>query len=165
MKGKFLLLGSNKGDRLHYLNEACESLKNKDITPVRSSPIYETAPWGKSEQGWFLNTVLQVQTKLAPESLLKVCLEVENTLGRQRTIKWGEREIDIDILYLDQLQIQLDDLVIPHPAIPKRRFTLTPLCDLVPNEIDPIYQLTLTELLRSCPDQLQVTKTNLTLSL
>ncbi|HET8858732.1 2-amino-4-hydroxy-6-hydroxymethyldihydropteridine diphosphokinase [Marivirga sp.] len=160
MEGIFLLLGSNLGDRYLNLLHAVESLEKKAIKNENVSSIFETAAWGKTDQQAFLNQVLKIQTKLRPHDLLKVILEIEIDLGRVRKLKWGERLIDIDILYYHDLEIEEDDLKIPHPGIPDRKFTLTPLVEIASDFIHPILNKTQLELLNSCKDNLEVTKYN-----
>ena len=99
MEGIFILLGSNLGNREKVLMQAADTLEQNGIILVKKSSIYETAAWGKTDQQAFLNQVLQVDTSLSPKELLKVILEIELELGRVRKVKWGERLIDIDILY------------------------------------------------------------------
>lgn len=156
MEGIFLLLGSNLGDRLHSLKQANNALEEKGIKILTKSSVYETAAWGKTDQQAFLNQVLKVDTSLEPKALLKVILEIELELGRIRKIKWGERLIDIDILYYHQNFIDEDNLKIPHPGIPERRFTLIPLVEICPNFQHPTLKLTQYKLLDNCKDNLEV---------
>ena len=153
-KGKYLLLGSNLGDRLDNLQKAVDLLKESTIEIVRSSSIYESEPWGIREQPVFLNVVLEIETAFAPDQLLQICLSAENQMGRQRVRKWGERLIDIDILYYDGLILNHEDLKIPHLGIPERRFTLMPLTELTPDFKHPLLHKTQNELLDACPDEL-----------
>lgn len=163
MKGIFLLLGSNLNDRLSYINNAIEQFGNQIIVTSTSS-IFETEPWGRSNQPWFLNMVVQIETSLSPEDLLHRCLEIEKLLGRKRAIRWAERTIDIDILYFHDLILKTSILQIPHPGIPKRRFTLLPMTELAANEVHPDLNLSQSEMLATCEDPLEVKKTNLKLS-
>lgn len=156
MEGIFLLLGSNIGNRAKVLKQAIEVLESKGIMLVKKSSVYETAAWGKTDQQSFLNQVLQVNTTLNPKQLLKIILETELELGRVRKIKWGERLIDIDILYYHDFVCKEDDLEIPHPGIPQRRFTLVPLVEISPEFIHPKMNLTQNKLLEYCKDNLEV---------
>ncbi|WMN11537.1 2-amino-4-hydroxy-6-hydroxymethyldihydropteridine diphosphokinase [Marivirga salinae] len=156
MEGIFLLLGSNLGDRAKVLQLAIKALEYKGIKLVKKSAVYETAAWGITDQQAFLNQVIQVDTSLAPMDLLKVILEIELELGRVRKIKWGERLIDIDILYYHDIIYKEDDLEIPHQGIPKRRFTLVPLVEICPEFIHPKMQLSQKKLLDNCEDNLEV---------
>ncbi|HKV46101.1 MAG TPA: 2-amino-4-hydroxy-6-hydroxymethyldihydropteridine diphosphokinase [bacterium] len=128
----FLSLGSNLGDRAHMLAQARALLDASDLRIVAVSHVYESLPWGKIDQPAFLNQVVQARTTLAPAALLARCLEVEARLGRVRTIRWGPRTIDIDILLYDALELATPDLVIPHAELRRRAFVLVPLAELVP---------------------------------
>lgn len=154
MNGIYLLLGSNLGNRLEYLREAEKLLIASGILIVDESSIYETAPWGKSDQAWFLNVIVQVETSYNPEKLLNRLLDIEKELGRERVEKWGERSIDIDILYYHNETIDLPTLKIPHPGIPSRRFTLIPLAEMCSMESHPVLNKTQWELLAECTDPL-----------
>ncbi len=163
MNGIYLLLGSNIGDRLDYLRTAEKLIQEADIKVLDESSIYETEPWGEKDQSWFLNIVLQVETTIPPKELLKKCLSIEQTMGRERKGKWKERTIDIDILYYNDLILNDPELVLPHPAIQDRRFTLIPLDELCPREIHPLLNETQQELLAKCQDQLDCRLTELRL--
>ncbi len=130
----FLSLGSNLGERENNLKKAVEEIdKNIDISITGISNIYETEPVGYVEQGRFLNMVVAVETSLVPIKLLKELQQVEKKLKRTREIHWGPRTIDIDILTFEDLEINLPDLVIPHPRMFERAFVLIPLMDLCVN--------------------------------
>jgi 2-amino-4-hydroxy-6-hydroxymethyldihydropteridine diphosphokinase len=156
MEGIFLLLGSNLGNREEVLNKAVGALEKNKVQVVSKSSVYETAAWGKTNQQAFLNQVVEVETQYNPKDLLNVILAIELQLGRVRKVKWGERLIDIDILYFNDQIIKDDDLEIPHPGIPNRRFTLIPLVEICPNFIHPIRQINQKELLNNCQDNLEV---------
>jgi 2-amino-4-hydroxy-6-hydroxymethyldihydropteridine diphosphokinase len=155
MKGIFLLLGSNLDNRTGYLEEARKLIEKKVGNIVKSSSVYETEPWGVSDQPLFINQVIQVETKMAPEDLLKSILEIELTMGRKRIIKWGHRIIDIDILYYHDQVHQSETITIPHPQIQNRNFTLAPMVELVPDEVHPIFIKTQQELLSESNDKLK----------
>lgn len=156
MEGIFLLLGSNIGERDKVLKQAMLALENKGIVLIKKSSVYETAAWGITDQQAFLNQVLQIETSLKPKDLLKEILDVENKLGRVRKIKWGERLIDIDILYYHDVICKDSDLEIPHPGIPNRKFTLIPLVEICPHFIHPLKAISQKELLDNCEDNLEV---------
>lgn len=158
MHNCFLLLGTNLGDKFVNLSSARAQLLQQVGIFVKVSAIYQTAAWGKTDQGDFLNQVIQIETELDPHELLKVCLTIEKRLGRQRYEKWGERIIDIDVLLFDKLIFKNKDLEIPHPQMRKRRFTMIPLCEIAPNLEHPVFRKTNQELLKECPDLLEVTK-------
>lgn len=155
MNGIYLLLGSNIGDRLGYLKQASKMLTNHGTHILDESSIYETQPWGESDQPWFLNLVLKVETKLTPEGLLQACLKIEHELGRERIKKWAERVIDIDILYFNDELLDSSNLNLPHPEIPNRRFTLVPLVELAALEVHPSLNKTQLALLSECTDMLE----------
>ncbi|WP_340153253.1 2-amino-4-hydroxy-6-hydroxymethyldihydropteridine diphosphokinase [uncultured Marivirga sp.] len=156
MEGVFLLLGSNLGNREEILNQAIAALEKKGVTLVSKSSVYETAAWGKTDQQAFLNQVLQVKTEYSPKKLLGVIQQIELELGRVRKVKWGERLIDIDILYYHDQVINQAGLAVPHPGIPERRFTLIPLVEICPDFIHPVFQLDQKQLLEKCQDHLEV---------
>ncbi|QJW88063.1 2-amino-4-hydroxy-6-hydroxymethyldihydropteridine diphosphokinase [Spirosoma taeanense] len=152
----FLLLGANLGDRVATLNRAVDLIAGRVGDVLQRSKLYETAPWGVTEQPAFLNQVLAVETELTPEAVLAQTQAIEQELGRVRHEKWGARVIDIDILYYDQLILRTDQLSIPHPYLHQRRFTLVPLAELAPDFIHPVLQKTTTELLLNCTDKSEV---------
>ena len=165
MSNVYILLGSNLGDQLSNLQEACSFLKAKSIKVIASSPIYRTKAWGNVNQDDFLNVILNVETKLDANQLLNELLAIEILMGRVRgQLQWMPRLIDIDILYFNDEIIQLPNLKIPHPYIAERRFTIIPLNDLAPNFIHPKLNLSNNKLLQKCVDKSEVVKTNLTLN-
>jgi 2-amino-4-hydroxy-6-hydroxymethyldihydropteridine diphosphokinase len=150
-----LLLGGNLGDRYKNLCLADELLSERMVCTQRS-PIYETAAWGGRSQGFFLNRVLVIETDVQPMEVLGICQQVENRLGRSRDLKWGDRTMDIDILYYDSLIIDSPELKIPHPFIAERRFALAPLAALIPAFIHPLLNKTQQELLFATTDSAEV---------
>lgn len=164
MNGIFLLLGTNLGHRHQNLIKAKELLKEAGVEIAAISSIYETEPWGKSDQPWFLNVLLEVRTSLTAEVLLLKCHEIEQEIGRTRFEKWGERIIDIDILYYGQQVVSTRRLTIPHPEIPNRKFALMPLVELAAFVNHPTLQSNHLALLSDCKDELEVRKTKLELS-
>ncbi len=146
----YIALGSNIGDRLDFLNQARELLnQNSKIDIVKKSKIYETEPWPKNDcdkehpkneagQKWFLNQVLEIETSLSPQDLLKLAKKIEKKLGRIQRSHWSKREIDIDILLYANQIIDSPDLQIPHRHIEDRLFVLKPLVEIVPQLKDPI---------------------------
>ena len=95
---------------------------------------------GLEDEEWFVNGVVLLETGLLPENLLQRMLEIENSLGRQRTIQWGPRVIDLDLLCYDQLIMQSPNLIIPHPFLEKRRFVLEPMAEIAPDYVHPVLQ-------------------------
>ena len=155
-KDIFLLLGSNLGDREKNLLVAIKKINGRAGAVVHVSSVYETQPWGIAEQPLFLNQVIAIESAFAPGPLLANLHSIEKELGRKRTIHWGPRTIDIDILFFGNEVVNEPDLVIPHPGMPERRFTLIPLCEIVPNFIHPGLYKTCRQLLLECSDPLTV---------
>ena len=129
----FLGLGSNICDRKEYLEEAIRALEGTPgITIIEMSSIYETEPFGGATQDKFLNMVIKIETDLKPDKLLEKLMAIEEGLGRVRTIKWGPRTIDIDILLYGNEVIRTKDLIIPHAGLTERDFVLVPLLEIEP---------------------------------
>jgi len=126
----FLGLGSNQGDRAEMLARARALLAAPDLRVVALSRVYDTLPWGVVDQPRFLNQVVEARTSLSPRALLARCRDIEARLGRVRSLRWGPRTIDVDILMYDQVEIAEADLVIPHPGLRDRAFVLVPLAEL-----------------------------------
>lgn len=127
----FLSLGSNLGKREDSLYNAIKQLEdNGNITVVNYSSIYETDPVGYTEQNSFLNMVIEIATDYQPTVLLESCLEIEKRMGRTRIIRWGPRNIDIDILLFNDQRIETEKLQIPHPRMGDRAFVLVPLQEI-----------------------------------
>lgn len=158
MNGKYLLLGSNLGDKHENIKSALWLLSEKAGRVVSLSSVYKTSSWGNTDQPDYLNQVIRIETSLAPEKLMKEILAIENKLGRTRSKKWESRLIDIDILYYDNLILENGDLQIPHPRIPFRKFTLVPLTELAPDETHPVLGMTQKQLLSKTTDKGKVEK-------
>jgi 2-amino-4-hydroxy-6-hydroxymethyldihydropteridine diphosphokinase len=156
-KNIFLLLGSNVGDRPGQLSMAIDLIEKEIGKTIVMSKIYETAPWGKADQPHFLNRAIEIESQFSPHELLNKVKSIEQTLGRTRLEKWGERSIDIDIIYFEDKIIDSSHLVIPHPHIAERRFVLTPLVEISPEFVHPLLKKSNTELLMECKDTLDVT--------
>ncbi len=154
----YLLLGTNLGDRKAWLSRATVSIAAQVGSVMRQSAVYETAPWGVTNQPAYLNQVLAVETQLTPEGILHQTQAIEEQLGRVREQHWGPRIIDIDILYYDHLMWHSDRLTVPHPYLHQRRFTLVPLVELAPNFLHPVLNLTNQALLAACADTGEVIK-------
>jgi 2-amino-4-hydroxy-6-hydroxymethyldihydropteridine diphosphokinase len=158
MNKTYLLTGGNEGDRILHMQQARANIELICGRVLQISSIYETAPWGKTDQPDFLNQVLLVDTPLSPQSLLKAILSIEEKSGRKRTIKNAPRIIDIDILFYDDWVLNEAGLVIPHPRIADRRFVLVPMDEMSPDLIHPILKKTIHQLLQECTDELAVKK-------
>jgi len=152
----YISLGSNLGDRHENLKEAIHAIKLTLGTISMQSLVYETKPWGQSNQPDFLNQVIKVHSDKAPEECLLNLSAIENQMGRKRTEKWGARIIDLDLLYVDDVVIHTGNLTLPHPGIPQRRFVLVPLVEIAPDFVHPQLKKNHTQLLNECPDLLEV---------
>jgi 2-amino-4-hydroxy-6-hydroxymethyldihydropteridine diphosphokinase len=129
----FIGIGSNLGDRLENIRKALYFFEKKNITLVSVSSIYETPPWGFTEQPPFLNALALVSANLSPYALLSRLLEIETLLGRERRNKWGPRVIDLDILCYRRIRLEETTLKLPHPHFHERAFVLAPWKELAPN--------------------------------
>ena len=129
MPRAFLSLGSNMGDSWTLLRDAVDSLDSV----VAVSPVYRTEPVGGPEQDPFLNIVVELDTDLGPRALLGVCHRLESAADRVRTVRWGPRTLDVDIIWIDGVTVDEPDLQIPHPRMRARRFVMVPLADLAPD--------------------------------
>lgn len=158
MFNTYILLGSNLGDSKKYISDAISEI-DKNIGSIQSkSLLYKTAAWGKKDQPDFINQVIHVKTKLEPEELLNAVLSIEKRLGRERLEKWGSRIIDIDILLIDDIIINTAHLIVPHPFMHLRRFTLLPLNEIASEIIHPQHLKSINELLIELDDNLSVNK-------
>ena len=134
----FIGLGSNLGDRRAHLSAAVEALEQQGHDVVAVSPLYETAPVGGPEdQGPYLNVVVELATSDGPRQLLERCRQLEAAAHRVRTVRWGPRTLDADVLWVDGQQVDEEDLTVPHPRMWERRFVLAPLADLAPDLVTP----------------------------
>ncbi len=157
MADVYLLLGGNAGDRISILNKARDLIKLRVGEIINKSCIYESEPWGFDDNTNFLNQVLLVETALSCEILLTEILKIEKLLGRVRQSNHYEtRIIDIDILFYEDNIINKENLIVPHPLIQKRRFTLIPLNEIAMDFIHPVLKKTIKELLEECDDRLKV---------
>jgi len=153
-----LLLGSNAGNRLQMLSDAMHHLQAVNIKIIQHSNIYQTQAWGLENQPAFLNQVLITESTLSATELLPVLLSIERKMGRVRTKKWEQRCIDIDLLFFNSEIILEKELIVPHPQLHLRRFTLLPLCELIPDYVHPVLNTTIKQLLQECTDDKEVIK-------
>lgn len=157
MNKAYLLIGGNMGNREQNLGRAVELLKLTGKVKNLSG-LYETAAWGKTDQPSFLNQAVLLATALKARQLLEAVLHIEEKMGRKREEKYGPRIIDIDILFYDAAIISEPGLIIPHPEIQNRRFALEPMQEIAPRWKHPLLKKTIAELLKECPDKLEVHK-------
>ena len=137
LRRAFIGLGSNLGDRRAHLTAAVEALESRgDVVAV--SPLYETAPVGGPDgQGPYLNLVVGLETTDSPRRLLERCRALEQAAKRERTVRWGPRTLDADLLWVEGQAVDEPDLTVPHPRMWERRFVLAPLADLAPDLVTP----------------------------
>jgi 2-amino-4-hydroxy-6-hydroxymethyldihydropteridine diphosphokinase len=158
----YLLLGGNLGNRFQLQEIAKDLIQSRIGTICNSSSYYETEPWGFTHEQNFLNSVVEVNTKLNPEELLDQIHEIESRLGRVRKKEqYSERTIDIDILFYDAYIIETERLTVPHIQFPKRKFALEPMNEIASEFIHPVFCKSIQELNNNCPDTSKVVKVNL----
>jgi 2-amino-4-hydroxy-6-hydroxymethyldihydropteridine diphosphokinase len=146
----YLSLGSNVGDRERHLRGAIERLEQLGRVAAVSS-FYETEPMEFTDQAWFLNCAVALDTTKTPQELMAALLGLEQESGRQRTQRKGPRTIDIDILLFGDTILNSSGLTIPHPAMHQRRFVLEPLAEIAPEAWHPVLKKTIRELLAELP--------------
>ncbi len=145
MNTTYIALGSNLGNKQSNIENALELLKQHG-TIVQCSSWYTTEPVGYTNQDTFLNGVVEFETTLSPRELLGVCQDIEQQLGRVRTVNNGPRTIDLDILFYEDQVINQEDLIIPHPRMHERKFVLQPLCEISPDLVHPQINKTIKEI-------------------
>ncbi|MBS4072668.1 MAG: 2-amino-4-hydroxy-6-hydroxymethyldihydropteridine diphosphokinase [Algoriphagus sp.] len=150
-----LCLGGNKGDREKLLSRAVESLCSR-FQLVKMSPIYETEAWGGVAKGKFLNQLAVISTSWSAWEVLEAIQEIEAELGRTREEPWGDRTMDIDILFYGEEIIDTEKLKVPHPFIAERKFVLVPLLELFPDRKHPISGKTFAQMLRESEDKSEI---------
>jgi len=158
MNGKYLLLGSNIGDRLENISYAKKNIRERIGVIDIESPVYITSPWGTTSQPDYYNQVIRVITGLEPDNLLEAIAGLETDMGRKRNQKWDNRIIDIDILFYDDRIVDEPHLKIPHPLIPDRLFVLIPMADIAAEEVHPVLNVPIRELLEMTTDKGRVIK-------
>jgi 2-amino-4-hydroxy-6-hydroxymethyldihydropteridine diphosphokinase len=130
----FLGLGSNLGHREANIREALYRLSERhEIRPIKVSSLYETGPIGCTDQPDFINAVAEIETDLLPLDLLRAVLDIEKEMGRVRTVQWGPRVIDIDVLLYDNTVMDVPGLTLPHPRMLHRAFVIAPLAEIAPD--------------------------------
>ncbi len=142
----YIALGSNLGDKEKNLRDALQRLQDKRIQVLCVSDFITTEPYGVKDQPPFLNGVAEIRTDESPLELLKILLQTEQEMGRKRFRRWGERNIDLDLLLYDEQIIDLPELKVPHPDMQNRDFVLRPLAQIAPGAVHPIMGKTVLEL-------------------
>lgn len=155
----FLGTGGNLGNKRANSDKVYTHIQNELGTILKCSQIYETAPWGFESDDLFWNQVLLVETQFSPLEALERIAKIEAFFGRKRTgERYASREMDIDILYFDDLVLETESLTIPHLQIANRLFVLVPLAEIAPEFVHPVLKLTSVEMLSVCDDNSEVRK-------
>ena len=145
----YIALGSNLGDRESYVSGAVEALRSHPLIELKKiSKLFNTEPYGGVEQGDFLNGAAEIETLMDPQQLLEALHEMESAAGRDRTVRWGPRTLDLDILFYDKMVMETENLVIPHPDLENRRFVLEPMAEIAPAFRHPVTGRSIAALLR-----------------
>lgn len=147
-----LLIGGNRGDRNALLKSAVEAVSELGKLTLKSK-VYETEAWGGVAKGPFLNQLVEIQTAYSPSELLAFLQRIESDLGRKREEHWGDRTMDIDIIYFGKRIVDTEELRIPHPFLAERRFVLVPLAEILPGFAHPVLGKSSLELLDECGDR------------
>lgn len=163
MTRSYILFGSNQGDKQALLEQVCTLINNRCGLLVECSSSYITEPWGFEAEEWFLNALLVVETEMVPDDLMDALLCIEAELGRVRVPGqqgYHSRTVDLDILYYGDRIINTEKVTTPHPRLHLRRFALLPLCELIPDFLHPVFNVSQIELLQKCPDSSTVQQLN-----
>ncbi len=155
----YLGIGGNIGNKQNNFEEVYQIIENEVGKIIKSSSIYETPPWGFHADDPFWNSVIEIDTLLEDVELLWKIHEIEDRFGRKRGKELYEsREMDIDILYFDDIYVETNTLIIPHPRIHQRKFVLVPLAEIAPELKHPLLRLTSLEMLQNCKDRSLIKK-------
>jgi 2-amino-4-hydroxy-6-hydroxymethyldihydropteridine diphosphokinase len=159
MSNAYLLLGGNRGNRIKNLNKAVDRIRLEIGNIIRISSVYETEPYGFTDEMRFLNLCLLVESDLSPRRILNITSGIETSLGRiRKSVKYESRTLDIDILFYDDLILNDPRLIIPHPELHKRNFALIPMAEIDPQFIHPVFGKSIIRLLEESTDKHEVIK-------
>ncbi len=155
----YLGIGGNIGNKQKNFENVYQIIENELGRIIVASSIYETPPWGFQSDNIFWNSVIEIETSYSPEKLLSKIHSIEEIFGKKRgNEKYSSREMDIDILYFDDIFIETEILIIPHPRIHQRKFVLVPLNEIAPNLKHPLLRQTSFEMLENCKDESVIKK-------
>ena len=158
----FLGIGGNVGNKRDNFDKVYTFIQNELGGITKRSSIYETPPWGFEANDNFWNQVLLIETKFSPVELLQRIAKIENSFGRERVSgNYNSRQMDIDILYFDELVFKTENLTIPHAHIPQRLFVLVPLAEIAPDFVHPQLKTTSLQMIENCTDSLVIKKVEL----
>ena len=165
MSRVFLSLGSNKGEREEYLKNALLALEsNSKVSIIATSSIYETKPYGDIPQKNYFNGAVLIETEYSPNEIYLLIKKIEKEVGRTDSVRWGEREIDIDIILIDSLIFENKNITIPHKEYDLRDFVLIPICEIDPKVIDPKTGVKLADRIKSLNKKYIIDKMSFTLN-
>jgi len=165
MSRVFLALGSNKGDREEYLKNAFSLLKSdSNVNIIEASSVYETKPYGNIPQNNYFNGVVLIETSYTPSEIYLLIKKIEKEVGRTDSVRWGEREIDIDIILIDSLIFEDKNITIPHKEYDLRDFVLVPMCEIDNEVIDPRTGIKLLDKIELLSEKYIIDKVNFTLN-
>ena len=153
MSKAYLGLGANLGDPREALRRAVDEIVRAGPRLTAESSVYRSPAEDFTDQPDFLNQVIEIETDLSPVSLLGLCLEVEDRMGRRRTVPKGPRTIDLDLLLYESISCRTDQLILPHPTMHRRGFVLVPLCEISPEAMHPVIRRTAGQLLEELGDR------------
>lgn len=147
MSTVYIGIGSNLGDREGNCLRAVKLLSEDGLIVRKQSSLYETEPWGLKDQPEFINMAIEAETGLEPLKLLELLKNIEKQMGRDESVRWGPRVIDLDILFYNDMVIDTPEFRIPHPLMHERDFVLKPLAEIAPEKEHPVVKKTVREML------------------